>query len=96
MSHFGITAIRWNAQHTEVELCMLHEIAETDRGFEVLDGKPAPFDQVANLIACHDKVWVMEKGAHNAYDKGSAVLVKQGQQEYLYSEDNSLFDLPTF
>jgi len=95
MSHFGITAIRWNADRTEVESCMVHAIAKDGETFVLTDGKSMPFSNVASLIVSGDNVWVMEQSGADTYDKRCAVQVR-GQHEYLFTEDNSLFDLPEF
>lgn len=95
MSHYGITAIRWNAQHTEVASCMVHQIDKEGNDFVLLDGNPMSFSDVANLVV-GEKVWVIVKGDGGEWEKSEPVQVR-GQQEYLYSSPgNSLFDLPTF
>ncbi|WP_147412013.1 hypothetical protein [Ralstonia pseudosolanacearum] len=96
MSHFGVTAIRWNATHTEVDSCMVHAIRKEGDTFVLGDGAPTDFSAVADRIVGGDHVWVMLRTGADTYDKGSAVVVRNGQQENLFTEDDSLFDLPEF
>jgi hypothetical protein len=95
MSHYGITAIRWNTAHTEVEACRLHKVTQDSEGNFILDdGASRPFDEVASLIASDDKVWVMVRTLEGAFDKREPVIIR-GQRENLYSSpENNLFDLP--
>jgi len=104
MSHFGISAVRWNAAHTEVEHCMVHRINSDGDEFVADDGEPKPFHEVASRIAASDTVWVLVKdvGADN-YDRVDKVRIKTGPHEYLesFSDDTkeatqSLYDLPAF
>lgn len=96
MSHFGITAIRWNAARTEVDSCMVHPIQKQGHDFVLGEGAPMEFSDVADRIVGGDKVWVMERNGADKYDKRCAVQVTSGQQERLFTDDNSLFDLPEF
>lgn len=97
MSQFGITAIRWNTEHTEVENCMVHELEPRGRGCVLLDGKPMWYTDVASLIAGGDKVWVMQKNTEGECERVAPVRVRDGLDEYLQSSpEDALFDLPTF
>lgn len=97
MSQLGVTAIRWNSDHSEVSYCFVHKVERQDNGFVLLEGKPMPFSDVASLIVAGDKVLVMEKCISGEYEKRDAVCIRSGPTEYLYSSpQNSLFDLPEF
>jgi len=97
MGHYGITAISWNTQHTEVASCMVHQVEKQGHGFVLLDGSPMSFSDVAELIIEGERVWVIIKNDAGAWDKDKLVKVRHSQHGYLYtSPENSLFDLPTF
>lgn len=97
MTHFGITAIRWNDDHTEVEACMVHELEPLGRGFVPQEGRPLWYTDVAALIARGDKVFVLEPNTEGEYAKGAAVAVRAGADPYLESSpEGELFELPLF
>lgn len=96
MSHFGITAIRWNADRTEVDQCMVHPVEQRGDEFVLGAGTPTDFSDVANLIVGGAKVWVMEADGTGRYDRKAAVQIRVGQVERLFTKDNSLFDLSEF
>ncbi len=97
MTRYGITAIRWNLEHTQVESCMVHELEPLGRGFVLQDGRPMWYTDVAALIDGGDKVYVMEENTEGEYQRGALVEVRAGGDQYLgTSPEDSLFDLPTF
>ena len=97
MSHFGVTAIRWDHGRTEVDVCMVHSVDRLGQEFVLADGEPMPFADVASLIVNGNEVWVMERSEAGHYDKGCSVGVRAGQHEHLYTTpSNWLFNLPAF
>lgn len=97
MTRFGITAIRWNEDHTEVEACMVHELEPQGRGFVVQEGRPLWYTDVAALINGGDKVFVMEEDTEGQYQRGAVVEVRAGSEPYLETTpEGGLFGLPTF
>jgi hypothetical protein len=97
VGYFGITAIRWNDDHTEVEYCMVHELEPQDGRFALGQGRPMWYTDVASLIQNGDKVLVMEENIDGEYERSAAVPVRTGKEEHLQtSPAESLFDLPTF
>lgn len=105
MSHYGITAIRWNPDQTEVAACRTHMVIQEDTGDFVL-GDPADLEyhQIASRISRDDTVWVMVRGEAETYERSDKVRIKAGAGpfEYLesYTDDgqatHSLYDLPEF
>lgn len=97
MSYYGITAIRWNDDHTEVESCMVHELERQGRGFSVQEGQPLWYTDVISLINRGDKVVVLVKDTEGEYEQRETVQVRFGNDQYLESApENALFDLPVF
>ncbi len=96
MSDFGVTAIRWNDEHTEVESCLVHEAESQGRTFLLAEGRPMWFADVASLVKGGDRVMVMEMNTDGEYEQVAEVEVR-GAEEYLRTSPNSaLFELPTF
>ncbi len=97
MNFFGITAIRWNDEHTQVASCMVHDLERESRRFVMGEGRQMWFADVASLINGRDRVLVMEMDADGEWQPAANVLVRSGADPYLYTLPESiLFDLPAF
>ena len=104
MSHFGITAIHWNARRREVDEVLLHTVVrkETAGSFALRHGKTASAVDVAKLIASGDTVWVMTPEGPHRYKNTSRVGLRRGEHERLYSyaddgkTTSALVDLPRY
>lgn len=97
MIYYGITAIRWNNEHTEVESCMVHALDPLERGFALQEGQPMWYTDVVSLIASGDQILVMERNTEGEYVPRETVWVRAGNDDYLESApENALFELPGF
>lgn len=103
MSHWGVSAVRWNNRHTEIESCRIHAIRRGEGRFEYETSDPTemPYQDVANLIVSGDIVWVLVADSDGNFERGHNVGVKQGQNEYLTSfnaegGNHSLYELPKY
>ena len=104
MSHYGISAIHWNARRREIDEVVLHQVVQQEREgiFALRQGKPASYADVANLIAGGDTVWVVVTEGPGTYKNTDHVGIKRGQHEHLYSYTKdgtptpALIDLPRY
>jgi hypothetical protein len=103
MSQFGVTAVRWNADHSEVSECRVHRIERIGGDFALGEPTTMPFHDVANRVVAGDTVRVMVLDPNGNYERGQKLRVKAGKHEYLESystdvpgENHSLFNLPSF
>ena len=104
MSHYGISAIHWNANLDAVDEVQLHKfVQQGDKGTVAIShGEPAQASDVMKLIRGGDTVWVMVSVGPSKHKNTDYVRinVKQGGHEYLYSCTNdgtptsALTDLP--
>ena len=106
MSHYGISAIHWNANLGEIDEVQLHKFVRQKRegAFALAHGEPAWCSDVVNLIRGGDTVWVMvADGAGNHKNTDHVrINIKHGGHEYLYSctkdgtPTSALTDLPRY
>ena len=89
MSHYGISAIHWNASLGEVDEVQLHKVVrqEPEGGFAIQHRETAWSADVAKLIRAGDTVWVMVAAGLGRYRNTGRVGIdtRPGGQEYLYS-----------
>jgi hypothetical protein len=90
MSYYGITKIHFDARRNEIDEVLIHKVVRPrDDGhmFELEDGVPMAYHDVANLIRGVDTVWVMVLDDRNMQNRTDKVGIKPGQHEYLTSVD---------
>jgi hypothetical protein len=97
MSSFGVTAVRWNTELTEISDCLVHVIEKLPDGrVELTGGTSYPAQDLASIIAGGEKAWAV-----TANDAGTMELCSPlhvgGNGERLYTSPAcTLFDLPTY
>jgi hypothetical protein len=106
MSHYGISAIHWNANLGEIDEVQLHKVVEREGGgaLALRHGEPAWCADVVSLIRGGDTVWVMVNAGRDRYRNTDRVgiNVRRGKREYLYSyaddgaPTTTLNDLPRY
>ena len=106
MSHYGISAIHWNANLGEIDEVQLHKVVRQEREgvFALRHGEPAWCADVASLIRGGNTVWVVVTEGPGTYKNTDRVgiNVKLGRHEYLYSHTTdgtpttALTDLPRY
>ena len=107
MSHYGISAIHWNANLAEIDEVQLHKVVERAGGgaLALRHGEPAWCSDVVSLIRDGHSVWVMvsvdRRGSYRNTDRVGINRKLRGR-EYLYSyaDDGTptlaLTDLPRY
>ena len=88
MSHYGISAVHWNADLAVIDEVRLHKLVRVRDGpFAISHAEPAWSSDVMNLIRGGDTVWVMVSVGPGSYKNTDHVRinVKQGGRGYLYS-----------
>ncbi len=96
MSHFGITAIRWNSSRTEVASCKVHRVGKVDEQVFLNVGYEASHAEVASLIIGGHKVWVMQDSAHSAFRRTRPVKVRRREENLFTVPASSLIELAEF
>ena len=106
MSHYGISAIHWNAHLDTIDEVRLHRIVRGDHpgAFAVSHAEPAWSSDVMNLIRGGDTIWILVSVGPGSYKNTDHVRinVKQGGRGYLYScaadgtPTSALTDLPRY
>ena len=107
MSHYGISAIHWNANLGEIDEVQLHKIVRQDHKdtYAVSHSVPTWCSDVISLIHGGATVWVMVSVAPPGSYKNTEYVrinVRRGGQEYLYSctkdgtPTSTLTDLPRY
>ncbi len=106
MSHYGISAIHWNAALDDIDEVRLRKVVrqEPEGGFAITHGERLVCADVANLIRSGDTVWVMVDAGLGRYRNTDRVGVgtKPSGHEHLFSctEDDTpttaLTDLPRY
>ena len=97
MDNFGISAVRWNAGHTEIAECMVHRLTRTGDHYACAESQTMPCTEVAGLIGHDYQVWVMKAQEPQPADFAELVQVQGDESERLFSSPrNSLYDLPEF
>jgi hypothetical protein len=60
MSSFGVTAVRWNPELTEISHCLVHVIEKLPDGrVELTGGTSYPAQDLASIIASGKEAWVV-------------------------------------
>ena len=106
MSHYGISAIHWNANLGEIDEVLLHKFVrhEPDGAPVLKHGEPTWCSDVVSLIRGGDMVWVLRSADGGRYKNTDHVGVnaKRGRQDYLCScmkdgtPTTALADLPRY
>jgi hypothetical protein len=97
MSSFGVTAVRWNSELTELSDCLVHVIERLPDGrVEMTGGTSYPAEDLASIIASGEKAWVV-----TANDSGTMELRApshvNGKGDRLYTPPScTLLNLPTY
>ena len=90
MSHYGISAIHWNANLAEVDEVQLHKVVEREGGgaLALRHAEPAWCADVVDLIRDGHTVWVMvaahRRGSFRNTDR-VGINRKRNEREFLYS-----------
>lgn len=97
MSRFGVTAIRWNSELTEISECLVHVIENLSDGRVALTGGTAyPTQDLASIVAGGEEAWVVTANDAGALELRAPIQVS-GRDERLYTSPAcTLFDLPTY
>jgi hypothetical protein len=97
MSRFGVTAVRWNSELTEVSDCLVHVMEALPDGRLVLtEGASYAAQDLASLVAAGEEAWVVTANDAGALELRAPLLVS-GHGEPLYtSPECTLLDLPTY
>ena len=97
MSRFGVTAVRWNSELTEISDCLVHVIEELSDGQVVLTGGSSyPAQDLAAIVAGGEEAWVVTANDAGALELRAPMQVG-GHDERLYTSPQcTLFDLPTY
>jgi hypothetical protein len=98
MSHYGITAIHWNADINDIDEVQLHKVVRQagDNGYALRRGERVACADVAKLIHGGDTVWVMVDAGLGRYRNTDRVGTKdQLGHAHLFScaQDDSLTSL---
>jgi hypothetical protein len=71
MSSFGVTAVRWNSELTEISDCMVHVVEKLSDGRVMLTGGTSyPAQDLASIIAGGERAWVVS--ANDAGNHGDS------------------------
>jgi hypothetical protein len=96
MSEFAITAVSYNAAHTQIARCMLHTIEHVARRLVISEGRDVPYTDVSALIDQGKSVWVvltLDDGTLHRVDR----VVTLGHRGNLFSDKgDSLFGLSDY
>jgi hypothetical protein len=97
MSRFGVTAVRWNSELTEISECLVHVIETLPDGrMELTGGTNSPAQDLASIIADGDEAWVVTSNDSGTLELRAPLQVR-GHDAHLYtSPECTLFDLPTY
>jgi hypothetical protein len=96
MSHWGITAVRWNEAHTEIAACKIHRVDVAGDEFNLRDGIDISFEDVISLVGLGDMVWVMDRNARGFFEKRERIRDRSQNEPAWSPTDSSFFDLPNF
>jgi hypothetical protein len=97
MTSFGVTAVRWNSELTEVSDCLVHVIEKLPDGrVDLTGGISYSAQDLAAIIASGDEAWVVTANAAGTMELRAPLQV-DGHGERLYtSPECTLLDLPTY
>jgi len=97
MSNFGVTAVRWNSELTEISECMVHVIENLPDGrVELTGGASYPARDLASIIAGGDKAWVVTANDAGTMELRAPLHVGGNGERLSTSPACTLFDLPTY
>ena len=97
MSSFGVTAVRWNSELTEVSDCFVHVIEALPDGRLVLtEGTSYSAQDLASVVAGGEEAWVVTANDAGALELRAPLLVSGHGEPPYTSPECTLFDLPTY
>jgi hypothetical protein len=97
MSSFGVTAVRWNSELTEISDCLVHVIVNLPRGHvELTGGTSYPAHDLAAIIASGDVAWVVTANDAGTMEPRAPLQVGDRGKRLYTSPECTLLDLPTY
>jgi len=97
MSSFGVTAVRWNSELTEISDCLVHVVEKLSDGRVMLTGGTSyPAQDLASIIAGGEKAWVVTANVVGTMEIRAPLQVRAHGERLYTSPACTLFDLPTY
>jgi len=94
VSQFGVSAVRWSDDLSEVVECRVHTMVEADGWLRLTGGAAYPFAHLAEVAAVgDDEIWFLLKDARG-FPRPYARMEQDGRLRL--ASDNLLRDLPIY